>query len=131
MITKKVGFLSLIIFVLFCSCKDGVYTECKKYKDGKYELTFTNPNVPVTTIWRKGDQQIEKTSEGDSIVNRVEWVDDCTYVLLFQAGPRDIAFVNKPIQNKITAITKDGYEFETVLLDTIGIKFKGKATLVD
>jgi len=124
---KILGLFSIVILLGLTSCKDGIYSECSQYKNGKFELIFENVNAPKSIVYRNDRTQIEITPSGDSVINKVDWIDECTYNLHVTSAPASMQLLQKPIETKIVGINPDGYDFVATILDTTQIVLKGKA----
>lgn len=99
-----------IIGIIFCySCKQYVQ-DCKQFKTGRFEYTYTENAVEKTgTIIRSENLQIE-TYDNKIDSSKIRWVNDCEFVAQI-LHPKSMAD-EKPILIKILTTDHDSYTFE-------------------
>lgn len=101
-IDKKItaGRLLIIPFLAFLiSCENNL--NCDIYKNGEYISQVGSDLRTWSLIERNDSLQIEYFA-GDTVYNRVKWVDNCTYLLIGDSNTFRV---------DITDVTKIGYEF--------------------
>lgn len=79
---KKIVFVAAIIAVtIFASCEKKI--SCTDFKTGKFLISNDTlfDNAPVLYKTENTQQQI--TSKGDTLFANVEWLNDCSYKLIF------------------------------------------------
>lgn len=92
---------------------------CKNFKTGKFKLTDSITGDFI--IERNDSIQIEKSVKyGDTLIYRINWVNDCEYELVMQKGREELMniFKGKILIVRIIETYKETYKFESYLKGT-------------
>jgi hypothetical protein len=129
--------------ILSCHSKKNAPFDCDRYRTGSFYYTGKGEEIPHRfEVTRTDSLQTERDETNGSVLQeKISWVDDCGYKLLFQAESgadhhRDSALQYKmdsfrkiPLETVILSGTPDYYIFETrgnslsfVYRDTMWVK---------
>lgn len=106
----------LLLFSVFSFSQD---LDCSDFKTGVYIIPADEISKTPHTLTRTKKHQIEEDGTGDKIYTNIKWVNDCTYVLMFneELTTRPITESEKLLNNnggvrvEIIGLIENGYEF--------------------
>ena len=119
------------IIALLLTLSTGAFAQdldCKNFKKGTFKLKTSNPETGDYIITRKGKKQIEYNElMALKIKFKVNWIDQCTYTLVYQktledGGKVSATFSKKEVFTvKILEVKPSSYiqETSTNLSDTV------------
>lgn len=119
--------LVITLILLFFNSFVFSQSDCEKFKTGKFQNIENG--VVKSTIERNSSIQIEEYGE-KKITLKIEWIDDCTYLLIFLEGNDawwEARGRNRPTPDLIVRITNvDGNSYlqEARFVDDDEFKYK-------
>jgi len=119
--------LVVALFLMFFSSFGFAQSDCELFKTGKFQCIENG--VIKTTFERDDSIQIEKS--GDKIIKlKIEWLNDCTYLLIFLEGNDawwDARGRDRPTQDlivKIISVDGNSYSQEAKFVNEDEFKYK-------
>jgi hypothetical protein len=119
--------LVVALILLFFSGSVLAQSDCNLFKTGKFQSI--EDGVIKTTFERDESFQIEKS--GEKIIKlKIEWIDDCTYLLIFLEGNDawwEARGRNRPTQDLIVRIIEvngNSYSQEARFMNENEFKYK-------
>ena len=100
----------LIIFALIGTLTFGQNLKCKDFKNGIFTIEVSIPFKVKGKITRNGNEQSELFSdlpielkgsglEGKTIYGRINWIDDCSYRLIYDESKYELSELEKLVNS--------------------------------
>ncbi|NAS30516.1 hypothetical protein GTQ40_06010 [Flavobacteriaceae bacterium R38] len=124
----KFTFSILIILLTFSSCYQAE-RNCKNFKTGTFEFTYTIDGNKITNRFTRNDS-LEIAHINNTIdTSTVRWINDCEFIVK-KLNPTSVS-ERKSFHMKILSTTKDSYTFEYNAVGDIENKQRGTAKKID
>lgn len=118
-------FLVFAILLLFASSCYHVERNCKDFKTGTFEFSYTIDGIKTTDTFIRTDSleiaYVNKTID----TSTVRWINDCEFIVK-KLNPTSFS-EQKAIHMKILSTTKDSYTFEYTIVGDLKNKQRGTA----
>lgn len=115
------------ILILCTSCYESD-RECKDFKTGTFEFTYTLNGKEVRSLFTRTDSIEIDYFENKVDTNSVRWINDCEFIVT-KVNPKSQS-EKKAIHMKILTTSKDSYTFEYSVVGDQKNKQRGKATKI-
>jgi hypothetical protein len=113
----KSGLLASLISLMMVCLHHQPQPGCSQFKTGKYKLV--DLSIRDSFIIDRSDSIQTETdlATGETLVFKVQWLDDCTYILRIVKGPAAVMdfYDHKFLKVQIIETYSDGYKFEAWL----------------
>jgi len=120
--------LLLVLFSVFLASCYNVERNCKDFKSGTFEYTYTiNGEEKTSTFFRNDTLEVDYY-ENDVDSSRVRWINDCEFIVE-KLNPTSLNDA-KAVHMKILTTKGDTYTYEYSLVGDASNKQKGTVTKI-
>lgn len=88
---------SFLFLSFLSSCSS---LKCNDFKKGHFIVPSDSENTKPYTIIRDHNSQIEIDSEGVKRYSKIEWLNDCTYILRYDDSKMELTEFQKEVNKK-------------------------------